>query len=562
MKVKSDAVVALLFLLVAILYLSFLIGNELILCAGNQFFLEHPMRFVWLSHFFAGNLPWISNAVSGGIPLWADPNLAIFYPGNVLYLVLPLDQAWNVSLIFHLFWGAGAMYWLCRREFSLPVAASLTGAFTFLLSSSALGALNSSEVLITSSWLPWILGLVYSGLQQSIRRTMIASVALACQWLAGFTFVQAFTFLLVCITLVIVYLRARDRIVFLRFLLLIVSTLMIAAIQWIPAVLWIPHSNAELGFAQPDWKLLPYFGVISGSLFLIGLRDRVVWCALIVILVDWVLFGGSPVFATFLAMGAAIGAAQLFRKFHTPVLKLIPALVVVELLIANLQVPQMVSLSKIRKVPPEVTQIPELRRWNLHCAAARSGLSPLAGLQWGVNYGTPPDSGLMLWKPLPARKRKVEELLQTGKNLELLREAAIGFVISERLLNHPELRLLNQKATRFLVHRLTTPVYPLVKSSNPQTKLRSLEVAPHHLVIETDSSDPIDLIIHRNDLPGWECKMENKLIPIHTLEDGWMKIQAPAGKNRLSLTYRTPGSLVGTLLTALGTILILAVLLL
>jgi len=561
MKARSDAVFVLFLFVLAIFYLSFLIRNELILCGPQQFFLDHPVRFVWLSYFFVGNLPWISNAVSGGIPLWADPNLGIFYPGNFIYLMLPLDQAWNVLLIFHLFWGATGVYWLCR-ELKLPVSASLTGAFTFLFSSPALAALNSNEILITSSWLPWILGLVYSGLQRGIRRTLLASVALAFQWFGGFTFIQAFTLLLIGMTLAVVYLRTRDAIVFVRFLLLIVATLLITAIQWIPSAMWIPHSYAEFSLALTEWKPLPYLGVTSAVLFLIGLRDRVIWFALIVILVDWLLFGGSPISAMSIAIGAAKGGAQLARKFEKPVFKLIPALVVMELLIANLHVPQMLSLSQIRKVPAEVTQIHDLKRWNLHCSAIRSGLFPLAGLHWGVNYGTPPERGLMLWKPLPARKRKVEEVIQTGKSLELLREASIGYVISDKPFRHPELGLINQKATRFFVHRLKTPVYPPVRSNNGKAQVRLVEMAPNHMVIETASAESIDLTIYRNALPGWECKMENKLLPLRILEEGWMQIHAPAGKNQLHLIYRTPGSLAGTMITALGTVLILAILLL
>jgi hypothetical protein len=561
MKARSDAVFVLILLLLAVLYLSFLIANGLILCGPQQFFLEHPMHSLWLSQFFSGHLPWISNAVSGGIPLWADPNLAIFYPGNFIYLILPFDHAWNASLIFHLLWGTAGVYWLCR-EFKLPVSASLTGAFAFLFSSPALTALNSNEVLITSSWLPWIFGLTYFGLQSGVRRIFLASVAVAFQWLGGFSFIQAFTLFVIAITLIVVYLRTRVAIVYMRFLLLIVATVLITAIQWIPAVLWIPHSNAELGFSLQQWKVLPYLGFTSGVLFLLGLRNRFLWWALMGILVDWLVLGWTPISSICLAIGAAKGAAEFIRKFDKPVFKLIPALVLIELLFANLHVPQMLSLFQIQKVPSEVMQIRDMKLWNLHCSAIRSTLYPLAGLHWGVKYDTPPEHGLMLWKTMPARKRNIEEILQTGKSMELFREAAIGYVISDRPVHHPELRLIRQEATRFFVHRLKTPVYPPVRSSDGKVNVRLLEVAPNHLVIETASSKSMALMIYRNALPGWKCTMEKEALPIDTVQNGWMQIHAPAGKNKLHLIYRTPGSLTGTILTALGTILVLAIFLL
>jgi hypothetical protein len=561
MKARSDALFVLFLFVLATFYFTFLVKNELILCGPQQFLVDHPVQSLWLSRFFIGQLPWISNAVSGGIPLWADPNLAIFYPGNFIYLILPVDHAWNASLIFHLLWGATGLYWLCR-EMKLPVSASLIGAFTFMFSGPALAALNSNEVLITSSWLPWIFGLVYFGLQRGFRRILLASVALAFQWFGGFTFIQAFTLILIAGTVVFMYLRFKDRVVFLRFLLLIVATLLITAIQWIPAAMWMPHSYAEFGVSLQEWKSVPYLGITSIILLVLGVRQSVVWCGLIIIVFDWLLVGLSAISSISLAIGAATGGAALVRKFATPVFKLIPALVLTELLIANLEVPQILSLSQIRKVPAEVVQIQELKRWNLYCPAIRSRLLPLAGLHWGVNYGTPPDHGLMLWKRLPVRKLKLEGLLQSKESLELLREASIGYVISDQPLNHPELRLIDQKATRFFIHRLKMPVYPAARSSNEKAEVGVAELAPNHMVIETTSAESMDLIIYRNALPGWECKTEKRMLPIDTVENGWMQIHAPAGKNQLHLTYRTPGSLTGIILTALGTILILAILLL
>ena len=562
MKIKSDAAVILFLSFVALLYFSFITRSKWILCGPQQFFIYHPIQSFWLSQFFNGNIPWINNAVAGGIPLWADPNLGIFYPGNIIYLVLPLNDAWNATLIFHLIWGQCGVYWLCRK-FELPVSASLTGAFAFLLSSPALAALNSNEVLISAGWVPWILGLTYFGLQQNARRTLLASVALSCQWLAGFTFVQAITVGLAVAVSIAVYFRTKQKVALLRFALLFSAALFATAIQWLPSLLWATNSDAG-SFQMHRTEGPPYLGWFAILLFLIGLRRKIVWFALLCALIDYVLFQGSPVLAFCFAMGVAFGSGQILAKYPGLLALILPAVVAVELMIVNASVPQSLPLAQFNRLPPIVSQIPDFHRWNIHHSGTRSALSPLSGLHWGLTYGTPPDpkNGLLLWSPLSERTANIEDRLKTGKSLQLLQDARIGYIISDVRFNHPDLGLIKQNATKFFVHRLRVPVSPLVLSSTNQADIRWSETSPNSMVIESNEVHASELTIYRNALPGWECKLREQSLPIHADSNGWMKVRVPAGKNQLNLTYRTPGAVVGTILTLIGTILILAFLLL
>ena len=560
-KNKSDAVVLLFFTLFALLLFGFLKRNELIICGPQQFFVNYPLQYYWLSELFAGNVPWLSTAVAGGIPLWGDPNLAIFYPGNLILLVLPLNIAWNGFLVFHLFWGPFGLFWLCRK-LGLSISAAMTGALAFLFSAPLLVALNLNEQLVSASWIPWVVGFAYTGLQHSFRKTLVASVVLACQWFAGFTHVQALTFLLVVAVAAGLYWRSRSNGILARFLVLSSFTILLTAIQWLPALAWLPQSNLESFFAEPGPRMFPYLGGFVAVLFLFGFYKKILWVAAVLLLVDYFLFGGSPFLSFCFALGAAFGAAWIFHRYPKPLRYLIPALTAVELLIVNWHVPQLLSEKQVNQPPSILEEVSDFKRWNIHQSGTRGALSQVAGLRWELKYGSPPENGLMLWRPLAARTASIEDRLRTGKSLRLLRDAGIVYVLSDIRFDHPELGLVSQNSTKFYVHRLRLPVSPLIVSSNGPEHIRWSERSAGLIYLTSTGDNPAEITIHRNAIPGWKCKAQDKTLQIRSDGDGWMNIQTPGGPTQLQLSYRAPGAVAGTILTLIGTILLLAFLLL
>ena len=563
MKVRASFLAVLSFVFLSLFFLFFLTKHKLILCGPQQFFVYYPGLSFWLHQLFSGNIPWINNAVAGGMPLWADPNLGMFYPGNLLYLLLPFQHGWNAFLILHLFWGQFGVFWLCRK-LGLTVSAAWTGAFVFLFCSSFLASLNSNEILATASWVPWILGLAYESAQRSSRAVVLTSLAFACQWSAGFTFIQLVTLCLVVAIFVSEYLRSREKAVFFRFARIAFLAVLPVSIQWVPSLLWLPHADASWLRIEPGFPALPYVGCLAGILFVAGLQNKLVWAFLICILLDYVLFGGSPVLALFFAMGAAFGLARLSQRFSRIVMGAIPILVIAELLVINWQIPRVMPVAQWNQVQQTVNQIPELRKWNVHYTGTRGALSPLAGLYGGLTYGTPPlpDSALASWKRVHSRTRAIENSLRTTGSLDLIREAGIGYVISDTQFHHPDLGIIKQSATKFYVHRMRVPVLPEVVSSNPFAKIHWVDSSPGSLSITTEDAQPSEITIHRNALPGWKCTLQGKELSVREHPHGWITVQVPPGNNKLDLTYRTPGAKTGTILTLLGTIVVLAFLIL
>jgi hypothetical protein len=561
MKTRQDGVIILFFIFLAFLWFGFLKLNQLIVCGPQQFFVTYPLLANWLSGFFNGDIPWVTHAVAGGIPMWADPNLAILYPGNLAFLILPFQIAWNTSLVFHLFWGPCGLYWLCRK-LGLPVSAALTGFFVFLFSTPLLAALNSNEVLISASWIPWIAGLTFFGLQQSYRKTLVAAIVLACQLLAGFTYVQAMTCFLVAGIALALYWQLRSNLILWRFLLLVLAVISLTAVQWFPSLVWLPHSGTDSFFSEPGPKMFPYLGGFAAILFVFGFQKKILWFSPVVMLIDYLWFGGSPFLSFVFAFGAAYGAAWILRTYPKFLKYLLPFVVAIELLLVNWNIPQLLPEKQLIQPPTILQAIHDFNRWNIHQSGVRGALSPVAGLLWGMKYGTAPESGLMLWKPIEARSAAIEDRLRTGKSLQLLRDAGIAYVLSDVRFHHPELGLVSQKSTKFYVHRLRQPVSPLVVSANGPRHIRWSENSNNSIHLTSSDENVSVITIHRNALPGWHCKIEDQTLPVHADGNGWITIQVPAGTQELELSYRPPGVIAGTILTLIGTILILAYLLL
>src|SRR4051812_15590482 len=74
---------------------------------SSQFYypLYHRVQEEWA----AGRWPLWMPEVNGGMPLLGNPIAAVFYPGKVIYAVMPYPWAARVYVIFHVLVAFGAM---------------------------------------------------------------------------------------------------------------------------------------------------------------------------------------------------------------------------------------------------------------------------------------------------------------------------------------------------------------------------------------------------------------------------------------------------------------------
>src|SRR5262249_22819643 len=63
-----------------------------------------------------------------GVPIYADPMTHVFYPPQALpHAILPVEPAYEIFLLLHLFFSGAAMYWLLRGLGRSDLAATAAG---------------------------------------------------------------------------------------------------------------------------------------------------------------------------------------------------------------------------------------------------------------------------------------------------------------------------------------------------------------------------------------------------------------------------------------------------
>jgi Bacterial membrane protein YfhO len=151
-----------------------------------QFYPWETMAYTMLR---AGRLPLWNPLVGAGAPLLANYQVAIFYPPNWLYLLIPVEYGMGLLGLLHLLWaGAGMMAYL--RRLGLGMLGQALGAIAFSLSGYLIGRFGFLSITSAVAWLPWLMwavdGLLASGVEDiSPARVALLAAITALQLLAG-----------------------------------------------------------------------------------------------------------------------------------------------------------------------------------------------------------------------------------------------------------------------------------------------------------------------------------------------------------------------------------------
>ena len=214
----------------------------------DLFFFFEPIRRYTAGLLAAGHPPFLNAALNFGEPILANPNNAVFYPGNLLYFVLPFGVAWNWFLAGHVLFAALGVYWLARR-LDCAREAALCGALVIGFCGPLVSTLNYSTLLVAASWLPWVAGLALMSWKRGGAWTAATAVALAMQVLGGEPSIVLVTAGLLACGYAVGMVRDRTNAwpALLRGLFIAVTAGLIAAIQIVPTLYWLPHSGRSAG---------------------------------------------------------------------------------------------------------------------------------------------------------------------------------------------------------------------------------------------------------------------------------------------------------------------------
>lgn len=135
----------------------------------------------WLN----GEWPLWNPLLGNGTPLLANLQSAVFYPPNLIYLLLPVEHALTLSIVLHLMM-AGVFMYLYGRSLGLRPFAATVSALAFMFSGYIVGRTQFVPMVNAAAWVPLILLL---GDKLAARSGGIYIVwlglALAAQLLAG-----------------------------------------------------------------------------------------------------------------------------------------------------------------------------------------------------------------------------------------------------------------------------------------------------------------------------------------------------------------------------------------
>lgn len=138
-----------------VLFWRWLLRGE-VLFWGTTLLQFWPWHHLAKTSLLAGEWPLWNPLLGNGAPLLANLQTAIFYPFNLLYLILPIEHGLTVSIILHLALAGLFMYLYTRHLGLLPFAATLS-AMTYMLSGYIVGRSQFVVMVNAAAWFPLLL---------------------------------------------------------------------------------------------------------------------------------------------------------------------------------------------------------------------------------------------------------------------------------------------------------------------------------------------------------------------------------------------------------------------
>jgi len=115
---------------------------------------EYLRASLWRYH----QWPLWNAQIFAGQPFAADPLAGLWYPPNLLLLLLPLPFAFNVLFVLHLAWAGYGLFSFLRAE-GLSFAAAFIGGLAFMGTPKLMAHLGAGHVslVFALAWTPWFL---------------------------------------------------------------------------------------------------------------------------------------------------------------------------------------------------------------------------------------------------------------------------------------------------------------------------------------------------------------------------------------------------------------------
>ncbi len=150
----------------------------------------YPWNIFWRDEVRAGRFPLWNSLSFGGTPFVGDPQAQTFYPSHALWLVMPPDLAFKLTLLLHVWLGSWLMYRLVRELGANRFGASVSGLAYGLQGQAIVFAYAGwLQVLAPMAWAPGVVWLTCRALRDTRRwpggLMAVAGIVLGVQILSG-----------------------------------------------------------------------------------------------------------------------------------------------------------------------------------------------------------------------------------------------------------------------------------------------------------------------------------------------------------------------------------------
>ncbi len=235
----------------------------------------YPLAHFHRESFWQGEIPLWNPLNNCGLPFAAQWNTMVFYPGSLIYLLLPLPWSLNLFCLLHLWFGGVGMYFLARRWTGSNFAAVFAG-IVFACNGLALHCLMWPNNIAALGWMPWVLLLLSRAWERGGWALLPAILAGTAQFMAG----APEAFLLTWVAAGVIWLGMVDSNrsswwrSLLRFAVVVAGVVALSAVQLLPLLELIQQSQRTAaydtgGWAMPAWGwanlLVPEFRTVTSS---------------------------------------------------------------------------------------------------------------------------------------------------------------------------------------------------------------------------------------------------------------------------------------------------------
>lgn len=227
---------------------------------GDPIKTQYPWRNLAIDMGKKFQLPLWNPYSFSGTPLLANISSAVFYPGNIIFFLLPFSLAWSITVLFQPAL-AGVFLYFFLRNLKLSSLSCVLGAIAFEFCGFSTSWLEWGTILQTGCWLPLILLSIdkifeYLKKKDHLKKiylwNIIFILALASSFLAGFLQIFFYVFLISTLYFLLRFMRNKNKKAFFYLFINYGIVLLLIAIQLIPTIHFIELSGRVLD--QANWQ--------------------------------------------------------------------------------------------------------------------------------------------------------------------------------------------------------------------------------------------------------------------------------------------------------------------